>query len=45
MRTNYKEAKRNCHENIMLLALRNNVQGKEVYHGTQIINDIGLIAS
>lgn len=45
MHTNYEEAKSNyCHENIMLLALRNNAQGKEVYHGTQI-NDIGLIAS
>lgn len=44
MRTNYREAKRYCHENIMLLALTNNVQGKEVYHGAQI-NDIGLIAS
>ena len=42
MRTNYKEAKRNCHENIMLLAFEE--QGKEVYHGTQI-NDIGLIAN
>jgi len=33
----YKEAKRNCHENIMLLALKNNVQGKEFYHGAQLM--------